>query len=452
MSSSFASVVSSLSPVGYWRLGERSGSTVRDTSTKLIHGTYVKGVILGTPGGIGEDRDTALGLNGRPGFAQIPSHKVYSLTRAWDNFNRVSSPSSSWGNAAGGETWSPTITVRPRYSTDGAHAVINPHGDSGTFEQALPTTLLGGDMQVRANWSKRAVDGALQPVALVAQRIDKNNFIRAELLEEADHTLRLNLIKTMNGVNTHLATAIVGRYASTEHWWYLRFRFDGTDLKARAWKMGTTQPSQWQVQGTASSASVGGIAIRSANSVSSVRPVVRFEGFWTQTLGFSVHLLVRINTGEQTSDPVYFFGKGDKSKSFFSNGNREYHFRYHDSTRDLKAYVFKREGGLGAGSNVPNIEKDRWYRIVMALDSGDALDLTAGITLYVDGEAVDSPTSPGRMYKSTAWAVYPFSGDAPLRLGTLQKDTFLNGALDEVAIFSRKLTPDEVRALYKASL
>lgn len=88
----------------------------------------------------------------------------------------------------------------------------------------------------------------------------------------------------------------------------------------------------------------------------------------------------------------------------------------------------------------------------MALDSGDALDLTAGITLYVDGELVDGPTSPGAMYKSTAWAVYPLSGDAPLRLGTLQKDTFLNGALDEVAIFSRKLTPDEVRALYKASL
>lgn len=45
---------------------------------------------------------------------------------------------------------------------------------------------------------------------------------------------------------------------------------------------------------------------------------------------------------------------------------------------------------------------------------------------------------------------YPFSSASPLRMGTVGKQEFFNGNLDEVAIFSRKLTQEEVTTLYNA--
>jgi hypothetical protein len=294
---------------------------------------------------------------------------------------------------------------------------------------------------------------------LVAQRVDNHNFVRAELLEHPNHTLSINLIKTVNGSNTYLASASnIGTFGLGD-WWYLRFQFDGPVLKARAWKMGTPQPNTWQVHAVADSASVGNIAIRYANSASSVRPIVWFEGFWAQTLGLTIHLFVKVATAAQLQTVVHLFGKGDQSKGFWHDGNREYYFRYHDDIGHLKAYVFNREGGYGAGVDVPDLMRGRWYQLVMMLDSGDALDLQAGITLYVDGQHVGGAPDPGAKYDGgigckppeICWQIYPLSGDAPLRFGTVAKDSYFKGSLDEVAIFSRKLTPEEVLTLFNSS-
>lgn len=451
----FSSTVLSMEPVGYWRLGEASGTTVVDSSSNAIHGTYYNDVTLRIPGGVGDDRDTAAEFGPPRGdsYAEIPDHKIYSLTRAWDNFNRIGVPTDTWGPAAGGESWSAQVSSGDYYRTDGAHGIIDPDGHAGTFQQGLPTTLLQGDMQVRVNWSVRASGGPLQPVALVAQRVDNDNFVRAELWENSDGTLDLHLIKTVNGANNYLAAATNIGFFDPDDWWYIRFQFDGPNLRARAWKMGTPQPTTWQVSAVADSASVGSIAIRSANSVSSVRPVVRFEGFWAQTLGLSIHLMVNFETLAQPVSPIYLFGKGDESAGTFSDGNREYHIRYHKDTNDLKAYVFSREGGLGAGINYHGIAPSTWYSLVILLDSGDALDLEAGISMYVNGVLVGGAPDLGAKYDgNTSWQVYPLSGNAPLRFGTLEKDNSFHGSLDEIAIFSRKLTPTEVATLYDQTL
>ncbi|MDQ3364677.1 MAG: LamG domain-containing protein, partial [Myxococcota bacterium] len=50
------------------------------------------------------------------------------------------------------------------------------------------------------------------------------------------------------------------------------------------------------------------------------------------------------------------------------------------------------------------------------------------------------------------WNINPLSSEALLRIGTLANDeSFFNGYIDEVAIFSRKLTAPEVLRLYNAS-
>jgi hypothetical protein len=63
--SRYASTVLADHPLGYWRLGESSGTTAFDSSGNGHNGTYVGGVTLGVPGLIGNgDPDTAASFSG----------------------------------------------------------------------------------------------------------------------------------------------------------------------------------------------------------------------------------------------------------------------------------------------------------------------------------------------------------------------------------------------------
>ena len=59
----YVDVVDGLSPIGYWRLGEPSGTSATDQSGNGITGTY-DGVTLGATGAIGGDSDTAIDFDG----------------------------------------------------------------------------------------------------------------------------------------------------------------------------------------------------------------------------------------------------------------------------------------------------------------------------------------------------------------------------------------------------
>lgn|GEM_PF-1569233 len=56
---SYRDVVMSLNPVGYWRLGETSGTTATDIGSSGSHGTYVSGPTLAQSGALTSDSDTA---------------------------------------------------------------------------------------------------------------------------------------------------------------------------------------------------------------------------------------------------------------------------------------------------------------------------------------------------------------------------------------------------------
>jgi len=60
----YATEVLGLSPVGYWRLGEPSGSTATDLSTNGNDGTYSGSVTLGQTGALIGDPDTAAQFSG----------------------------------------------------------------------------------------------------------------------------------------------------------------------------------------------------------------------------------------------------------------------------------------------------------------------------------------------------------------------------------------------------
>ena len=61
---SYAGGVMALAPLGYWRLGETSGSVARDMSGNGYSGAYTGSVAQGLPGALPSDPDTSLFLSG----------------------------------------------------------------------------------------------------------------------------------------------------------------------------------------------------------------------------------------------------------------------------------------------------------------------------------------------------------------------------------------------------
>jgi hypothetical protein len=69
-------------PVAYWRLGERPGATTAVDATGHKHnGTYHRHPLLGQPGAIPVDSDTALGLDGpkSKSYVEIPAGRDFSV-------------------------------------------------------------------------------------------------------------------------------------------------------------------------------------------------------------------------------------------------------------------------------------------------------------------------------------------------------------------------------------
>ena len=63
-SADYRDAVLATNPAGYWRLGEPMGSTVARDEMGLHHGIYVGGPVLGAPGLLAGDADTAMTIAG----------------------------------------------------------------------------------------------------------------------------------------------------------------------------------------------------------------------------------------------------------------------------------------------------------------------------------------------------------------------------------------------------
>jgi hypothetical protein len=69
----YAPTVLAHSPAAYWRLGDSSGATMSDSSPNGNTGTYRNGVVLGAPGGLSGNGDTAASFDGSDDYASVPN-------------------------------------------------------------------------------------------------------------------------------------------------------------------------------------------------------------------------------------------------------------------------------------------------------------------------------------------------------------------------------------------
>jgi hypothetical protein len=145
---------------------------------------------------------------------------------------------------------------------------------------------------------------------------------------------------------------------------------------------------------------------------------------------------------------VYWLGKGDA-------GEYEWGFRFYplSSSRPnrMSAYIWTPGATLGAGAYIPDAPTaGEWIHVVACYSPGDQHTKGAGVRIYKNGQLRQGPPAKATLYST--YHIVPTPGAAPLRLGTRDLESFLFGALDEVAIYPRVLTAQEVMDNYNAGI
>lgn len=155
--------------------------------------------------------------------------------------------------------------------------------------------------------------------------------------------------------------------------------------------------------------------------------------------------------GQTDQHYIHWLGKGE-------NGAFEWGFRFYSKdspTRPnrISAYIWNatsppHSSNEGAGAYFQDdLTPGAWIHVVACYDPGDASDPSAGVSIYKNGVLRASPLkSRGARYAS--YDIHATHGAAPVRLGTRDRTSFLAGALDEVAIYPRVLSADEIMDNY----
>ena len=148
---------------------------------------------------------------------------------------------------------------------------------------------------------------------------------------------------------------------------------------------------------------------------------------------------------------IHWLGKGGP-------GQQEWGFRFYtqgDTERSnrISAYVWNPDGKLGAGAYFQDkLVAGQWLHVVACFQPGTAGDKqrAPGVQIYKNGVFRKGPPQKGTLYNNPPdWSITPTQGTAPVRLGTRDRKGFFIGSLDEVAIYPRVLTAEEILLHYE---
>ena len=146
---------------------------------------------------------------------------------------------------------------------------------------------------------------------------------------------------------------------------------------------------------------------------------------------------------------VHWMGKGTASGT---NGNQEWVFRMYnytltnapppDDTRTNRTsfYLFNNIGGEGAGSYVQEpLTAGTWYHYVAVVSTPSNT-----ITWYKNGVKKDQDC-----FNCDPYYIIPQNSNAPVRVGTRDLHSYFQGAIDDIYIYNRVLTTNEIKGLYQ---
>jgi hypothetical protein len=146
-------------PVGYWRLGEASGTSAVDASGNGLAGTYQGGVTLGVPGALRSDPSTAARLDGVNDKVSVPDPASGALDFGTGDFSvefwlatSVNGEQAVIGKRSSGPYWQVTVT------------------DDGGHVGALRVTIFDGAVTRQVYGAARVDDGAWHHAVVLFDR------------------------------------------------------------------------------------------------------------------------------------------------------------------------------------------------------------------------------------------------------------------------------------------
>lgn len=92
---------------------------------------------------------------------------------------------------------------------------------------------------------------------------------------------------------------------------------------------------------------------------------------------------------------------------------------------------------IGHTANMPDLVVGEWYFVAITADATSRM-----VKFYVNGNLVDAVILP--------YSIMQYSNNEPLRVGRRKDGLFFNGIIDEVEIFNRILTNEEIHAIFTA--
>lgn len=111
----FFQTIMDTNPVGYWRLGEASGSVLNDSSGLGNHGAYTGTITYGTPGALAGDGNTGATITNLfgssnivvPGVAafDLPTFSVIHFFKTTEAAGIVNYICTRWGTGTTGQIW-----------------------------------------------------------------------------------------------------------------------------------------------------------------------------------------------------------------------------------------------------------------------------------------------------------------------------------------------------------
>jgi hypothetical protein len=167
--------------------------------------------------------------------------------------------------------------------------------------------------------------------------------------------------------------------------------------------------------------------------------------------GFTVSAWLKPDTLEfhrtEGSGYVYWMGKGEKGRyewatRMYSYTNRENPPR----PNRISFYLFNLSGGLGQGSYSDQpVTPGEWIQITALAYRGDTAIYRNGV--YIRCDEYDGPAGHG--CQAHPERIHPSPGNAPMRLGTRDFNSFFQGGLSQVRIWNRALEAGEIQKVFQ---
>lgn len=229
-----------------------------------------------------------------------------------DAFGRTSS--NGWGSADIGGAWTNSGGSASDYSVGSGYGVAT----LATVDVSRRTYLTapGPDTDTYCDITTSALaTGASLFGALTARYVDIDNMYMARLEFTTANAIVLVIRKVVAGAQTSLGTYTLPNTHVAGTFIRIRFKLDGTSLKAKGWLSTADEPPYWQIDATDSSFSAAGnIGTRSITVTgnTNVNPQIRYDNLETinpqiMTITRSVNGIVKAQsagTAVSLADPM----------------------------------------------------------------------------------------------------------------------------------------------------